>query len=83
MHLTNLRISYATPQYYVFLIVTGNTFLETDASIQGISYILGQRDDEGRKYVVSYGGRVLRQCDSARQRKGWLPRPNAQIPLPK
>ena len=38
-------------------------FLETDASIQGISYILGQRDDEGRKYVVSYGGRGLRQCE--------------------
>jgi len=37
--------------------------LETDASIQGISYILGQRDDEGRKYVVSYGGRGLRQCE--------------------
>ena len=38
-------------------------FLETDASIQGISYILGQRDDEGRKYVVSYGGRGLRPCE--------------------
>jgi len=38
-------------------------FLETDASIKGISYILGQRDDEGRKYVVSYGGRGLRPCE--------------------
>ena len=38
-------------------------FLETDASIQGISYILGQRDDESRKYVVSYGGRGLRSCE--------------------
>jgi len=38
-------------------------FLETDASIHGISYILGQRDDEGRKYVVSYGGRGLRSCE--------------------
>jgi len=38
-------------------------FLETDATIQGISYILGQRDDEGRKYVISYGGRGLRPCE--------------------
>jgi len=38
-------------------------FLETDASIQGISYILGQKDDEGRKYVISYGGRGLRPCE--------------------
>ena len=38
-------------------------FLETDASIDGISYILGQRDEEGHKYVVSYGGRGLRPCE--------------------
>ena len=37
-------------------------FLET-ASIHGISYILSQRDDEGRKYVISYGGRGLRPCE--------------------
>jgi len=38
-------------------------FLETDASIEGISYILGQRDEGGHKYVVSYGGRGLRPCE--------------------
>ena len=37
--------------------------METDASIEGISYILGQRDEEGHKYVVSYGGRGLRPCE--------------------
>ena len=38
-------------------------FLQTDASIDGISYILGQSDDQGRKYVISYGGRGLRPCE--------------------
>ena len=38
-------------------------FLQTDASIDGISYILGQTDDQGRKYVISYGGRGLRPCE--------------------
>ena len=37
--------------------------LQTDASLDGISYILGQTDDEGRKYVISYGGRGLRPCE--------------------
>ena len=37
--------------------------LYTDASQQAISYILGQRDDEGRERVVSYGGRALRPAE--------------------
>ena len=37
--------------------------METDASGDGISFILGQTDDKGRKYVVSYGGRGLRPCE--------------------
>jgi len=37
--------------------------LQTDASLDGISYILGQTDDQGRKYVISYGGRGLRPCE--------------------
>jgi len=61
--LKNLRISCATPPVLRFPDSHREYFLETDASIQGISYILGQRDDEGRKYVVSYGGRGLRQCE--------------------
>jgi len=36
---------------------------QTDASLEGISYILGQTDDQGRKYVISYGGRSLRPCE--------------------
>ena len=40
-------------------------YLKTDASGSGISYILGQTDDEGRKYVISYGGRGLRRCEKA------------------
>ena len=38
-------------------------YLQTDASLEGISYLLGQTDDQGRKYVISYGGRGLRPCE--------------------
>jgi len=38
-------------------------YLQTDASLEGISYILGQTDDQGRKYVISYGGRGFRPCE--------------------
>jgi len=38
-------------------------YLQTDASLDGISYILGQTDDKGRKFVISYGGRGLRPCE--------------------
>jgi len=41
-------------------------FLQTDASLDGISYILDQKDDQGHKYVISYGGRGLRSA-----RKKW------------
>jgi len=34
--------------------------LSTDSSTVGISYILSQRDDQGRERVISYGGRGLR-----------------------
>jgi len=37
--------------------------LQCDASLQGLSYVLGQTDDDGRKYVISYGGRGLRPCE--------------------
>ena len=37
--------------------------LQCDASLGGLSYVLGQTDEEGRKYVVSYGGRGLRLCE--------------------
>ena len=36
---------------------------QTDASLEGISYILGHTDDHGRKYVISHGSRGLRPCE--------------------
>jgi hypothetical protein len=33
--------------------------LTTDGSYQGISYILSQKDDQGREHPVSFGGRAL------------------------
>ena len=38
--------------------------LTTDASLDGISYILGQRDEAGREHVISYGGRSLRDAET-------------------
>jgi len=38
-------------------------YLDTDASMNGLSYVLGQRDHIGRKFVISYGGRGLRPCE--------------------
>ena len=37
--------------------------MQCDASLAGLSFVLGQTDDDGRKYVVSYGGRGLRPCE--------------------
>ena len=36
----------------------------TDASIQGIAYILSQLDSQGREQVISYGGRGLRDNET-------------------
>ena len=33
--------------------------LSTDASGSAISYILGQKDDDNKEYVICYGGRAL------------------------
>ncbi|CAC5394883.1 Transposon Tf2-12 polyprotein,Transposon Tf2-11 polyprotein,Transposon Tf2-1 polyprotein,Transposon Tf2-7 polyprotein [Mytilus coruscus] len=33
--------------------------LTCDASDKAIGYVLGQKDDEGREYVVAYGGKAL------------------------
>ena len=37
--------------------------LYTDASSTAISYILGQRDDQGKERVICYSGRALRQSE--------------------
>ena len=38
-------------------------YLYVDASMQVISYILGQRDDQNRERVISYGGRSLNKAE--------------------
>ena len=37
--------------------------LTTDASTTAISYILGQRDENGKEYAIHYGGRALRGAE--------------------
>ena len=34
-------------------------FLETDTAVNGLSYVLGQEDNKGRRHVISFGGRGL------------------------
>lgn len=38
-------------------------YLYVDASNQAISYILGQKDEKNREYVISYGGRSLNKTE--------------------
>ena len=45
--------------------MTKEFILYTDASAYAISYILGQRDDQGRETVICYGGRGLRDSERA------------------
>ena len=58
----NLRINCVTLQYYVFRIATGNIFWKQMLQYKEF-HIYWDRDDEGRKYVVSYGGTGLRLCE--------------------
>ena len=39
-------------------------FLLTDASYTGISYVLCQKDDEGKLHPVSYGGRAITETEA-------------------
>ena len=39
--------------------------LYTDASDQAISYILGQKDDQGRERVIEYGARAIRPFEKS------------------
>jgi len=59
----DLKLALSSPPILKFPDTNREFYLETDASGSGISYILGQTDDEGRKYVISYGGRGLRRCE--------------------
>jgi len=59
----DLKSALSSPPILKFPDTNRDYYLETDASGDGISFILGQTDDKGRKYVVSYGGRGLRPCE--------------------
>ena len=48
------------PPVLAFPDMSRTFILTTDASCKAISYILGQRDSDGREHVIEYGGRALR-----------------------
>jgi len=59
----NLKAALLSPPILCFPDSSCPYYLQTDASLEGISYILVQTDDQGRKYVISYGGCGLRPCE--------------------
>jgi len=59
----DLQFALSNPPILKFSDTNRDYYPETDASGSGISYILGQTDDEGRKHVISYGRRDLRPCE--------------------
>jgi len=54
----DLKSALTSPPILRFADSSRPYYLQTDALLDGISYLLGQTDDQGRKYVISYGGRV-------------------------
>jgi len=58
-----LKQALLSPPILRFPDVSRPFHLQCDASLAGLSFVLGQTDDDGRKYVVSYGGRSLRPCE--------------------
>ena len=34
--------------------------LSTDASKEALGFVLGQKDENGKEYVIAYGGRAVR-----------------------
>jgi len=56
----DLKQALTTAPVFQFPDTTKQFVLTTDASLQGLSWVLGQRDEDGREYAVSFGGRGLR-----------------------
>jgi len=59
----DLKQALLSPQILRFPDVSRPFHLQCYASLQRLSYVLGETDDDGRKYVVSYGGRGFRSCE--------------------
>jgi len=52
----DLKTALSSPPILKYPDTNRDFYLETDASGEGISLLVGQTDEEGRKYVVNYGG---------------------------
>jgi hypothetical protein len=55
-----LKIALTSPPILRFPDMNKDFILTTDASGHALGYILGQLDENGHEYVVSYGGRAIR-----------------------
>ena len=58
-----LKIAMTTTPVFRFPDWNKPFVLTTDASVTAISYILGQKDENGKEYAVAYGGRSLRGAE--------------------
>ena len=67
----DLKQAQLSPPVLRFPDVSRPFHLQCDASLGGLSYVLGQTGEDGRKYVVSYGGRGLRPCEKSGQLHNW------------
>jgi len=59
----DLKTALSKPSILRYPDTNKDFYLETDASGEGISHIVGQTDEEGKKCVISYGGRGFRSCE--------------------
>jgi len=59
----DLKTALSKPPILTYPDTNKDFYLETDASLQVISWITGQFDELGNKTVVSYVGRGLRPCE--------------------
>ena len=55
-----LKRALVSPPILRFVDMNKEFILSTDASGGALGYVLGQMDDDGREYVIAYGGRAIR-----------------------
>jgi len=58
----DLKTALTNPPILCYLDINRPFYVQMDASLEGIGFLLGQIDQNGNKHVVAYGGRGLRSC---------------------
>ena len=55
-----LKHALISPPVLRFVDMNKEFVLSTDASQEALGYVLGQKDEDGKEYVIAYGGRAVR-----------------------